>query len=515
MKRRPLRTKKWLPFWRAFGTSWLLLSLLAGIWTLATPIGAAPDEPAHLIKAASVARGQFIGDRGPQGEVVQVPQYIAFTHAQTCFAFEENVSASCMAEVPGNAAELVDAPTTAGLYNPAYYLIVGWPSLLAQDSSGVYLMRIVSGIAVSLLLAVAFALIATWRRPTIPMIGFATALTPMVIFLNGTVNPNTMEIAATLAAFVGLLTVIREPDTGRLVGIAAIVIAAAALAANMRGLSLLWLAVALLSPFLLVSKDRLVGLLKTRPVQIAIGAVAIAAVLALIWLLNTNSLGAALDDPGPVTNAPGVGTSAFLGFVWTLLSTFHYAQGIVGVFGWLDTPAPPEVFFVWAVLAGGLALLALVLLRGRALLLALALIVAVLLLPPILQGIYITDGGIIWQGRYILPIFVCAMVAITASLSDQLTLSKSNQTRLLVLVISAWAIAQFASFATALRRYAVGLDEGWQQLLSPEWVPPGGVLPLLTGFAIVLVAASISLLIFLRRHHEPLSSHAQRSSVRQ
>ena len=476
----------------------MLLSLLAGLWSFATPIGAAPDEPAHLIKAASVARGQFIGEHGPQGEIVQVPQYIAFTHAQTCFAFEADISADCMTAVPGDPTQLVDAPTTAGLYNPTYYLIVGWPSLIAQDSSGIYLMRIVSGIAVSLLLALGFALIARWRRPIIPMIGFATALTPMVIFLNGTINPNSMEIAATLTAFIALLTIIREPDPDKLTGRATIIIVAASLAANMRGLSLLWLAVALLAPFILVSKNRLLELLRTRSVQVALATVAAAAVAAGVWLLSTNSLGAALDHPGPVTNAPGVGTPGILGFVWTLLSTFRYAQGIVGIFGWLDTPAPPEVYFVWAVLAGGAAFIALVLLRGRALILAVAFIVAVLLLPPLLQGIYITDGGVIWQGRYILPVFVCGIIAVTAGLADRITLTRSTQIRLLVLVFGVWALAQFMSFATALRRYAVGLDEGWQQLLSPDWVPPSGVFTLLIAFALAVFAAALGVVLSFR-----------------
>ena len=495
----PLRNRGPGTFGRALGISWVLLSLLAGLWSFATPIGAAPDEPAHLIKAASVVRGQFIGEHSAQGEVVQVPQYIAFTHAQTCFAFKENITADCMAKVPGDPATLVDATTTAGLYNPTYYLLVGWPSLIVHDSCGIYLMRIVSGIAVSLLLAFGFALISSWRRPTIPLIGFATAITPMVIFLNGTINPNSMEIAATLAAFVALLTIIREPDDGKLAGRATIVIVAAALAANMRGLSLLWLAIALISPFLLVSKTRILELLRTWSVRVAIALVAAAAAAAGIWLLTTNSLGAALDTPTLATHVPGLGTPCFLGFVWTLLSTFRYAQGIVGIFGWLDTPAPPEVYFVWAVLAGGSAFLALVLLRGKALLFAVTLIVSVLLLPPLLQGIYITGGGVIWQGRYILPLFVCAIVAVTAGLSDRVTLARWSQNRLLLLTLSAWAIAQFMSFATALRRYTVGLDKGWQQLLAPAWIPPGGVIPLLIAFALITIASGFGLMLFLRR----------------
>lgn len=467
---------------------------------MATPIGASPDEPAHLIKAASVVRGQFIGEgSGAQGETVQVPQYIAFTHAQTCYAFEPDTSAECMLQVPGDASELVSATTTAGLYNPAYYLLVGWPSLVAQDSGGIYGMRVISGIIVSLLLALAFALITTWPRSTIPMIGLIVAVTPMFLFLNGSVNPNSVEIAATLTAFVGVLTVVRKPDARHLSSQAVVIFAAAALAANMRGLSLLWLVVALLTPLLLLDLNRIRSLLAKRPVQVTMTGIALAAVAAAGWLFATSSLDAAFDDVGSDAKAPGAGTSPFLGFIWTLFSTFHYAQGVVGVFGWLDTPAPQFVFFTWSLLAGGLLMLAFVLLRGRQFLVTATLTTAVILLPPLLQGIYITSGGVIWQGRYILPLFACLMVAAASGLSDRIALSNTVKTRLLVIVLGLWAVGQFQSFATALRRYAVGLDHGWLSLLQPQWQPPGGIWLSLLAFALLLAMSTLAVHLMQRR----------------
>lgn len=472
---------------RTFGLAWLVLSLLAGAWSFATPISAAPDEPAHFIKAASVVRGQFIGESTAQGHIVRVPQYVAYTNSQTCFAFKPDVSAECSPEVPGDSDALVDAITSAGLYNPVYYAIVGWPSLLFPDGSGIFAMRLVSAIAVSLFLALAFTLIASWRRPALPLIGFAVAVTPMVLFLGGTVNPNSLEVAATLAAFVGLLTIVREPRPDALAAHATIVAASAAIAANMRGLSLLWLAIALLVPFVLVGKRRIVELARSRPVQIAAGVTLLAAIGAAVWVFASNSLGANIDRPGEVTNAPGVGTPPLTGFFWTVSMTFHYWKGIVGVFGWLDTPAPEFVYFAWTVLGGGLAFLGLALLRGRQLVLIVVLIAAVLVLPPILQGAYITEGGIIWQGRYILPLFVCAVVALGAVLSDRLT--DSARPRLVLLAAVLWGIAQLLSFATTLRRYAVGNTDGWSGLLSPDWQPPGGTILSLVTFGLVVSAA--------------------------
>jgi len=476
---------------RVFFVAWLLLSLLAGAWAMATPIGAAPDEPAHLIKAASVVRGQFVGAPGASGQVVQVPRYVAFTQNQTCYAFKPDVTADCMADVPGDPAELTDASTTAGLYNPVYYLLVGWPSLLAHDSGGIYLMRLVSAVVVSLFFAAALALVARWPRPTIPLLAFGVAATPMVLFLSGSVNPNSLEIAATLTTFVALLSAIRYPDATRLSTVAAVVAASAALAANMRGLSLLWLALAIITPFILATGSQIRALASTRSVRLAIAGTAVAGVLAAVWLLSTNSLGAALEKPGPVTDAPAVGSSPASGFIWTLLSTFKYSEGLVGVFGWLDTPAPEFVFFAWSLFVGVLVLLALVLLRGRELVFAVVLLATLLLLPPIVQAAYITGGGIIWQGRYILPVFVCVVVALGATLSDRIALERGVTTRLVAVVLVSWGAAHAYSFATALRRYAVGLDGGWLELAHPAWAPPGGIALWISAFTAVVAAAVV------------------------
>jgi hypothetical protein len=488
-RRRPLIT---------FGIAWLLLSALSALWALATPIGAAPDEPAHLVKAASVARGQLIGETGDNGQVVQVPQNIAYTFARTCYAFEPNITADCVPVLEGEPGAIVDSSTTAGLYNPLYYAIVGWPSLINHDDSGIFAMRIISGIVCSAFLAVGFVLLASWRRPLFAILGYLAAVTPMVLFLSGTVNPNALEIAATLAAFVAVLTVVRNPDP---VGwrLPAIVLVSAAVAGNMRGLSLLWLAIALLSPFGLISFDRIRQLVRTRWVLIALVGSVVAAIVALVWLLTSNSLGSSIQAEEPVTNAPGVGTPPLFGFAWTLTSTFLYGKELVGLFGWLDTPAPDAVFFVWSVLVGGGILAAIAVLRGRALFVTIGLTAAVVLLPAILAAIYITEGGVVWQGRYILPVFVCLMVFVGAALGDAIELGPTTARRLGWVVVVAWSAAQWMSFAWALKRYASGLDAGWLELLDPEWTPPGGIAALIGACTILLVATATGALLLLRR----------------
>jgi hypothetical protein len=495
-------------FWRVFAIAWACLAVGMALWSIATPIGAAPDEPAHIIKAASVVRGELIGSPGKDGQRVTVPEYIAFTPAQTCYAFNANAPASCTPVDVKNPVREVTSSTTAGLYNPLYYAIVGWPSLIAHDDSGVYWMRIVSAVVVSLFLALALALIASWKKGALPIIGLAAAVTPMVFFLGGTVNPNSLEISATLAAFVAMLTVVRRPDAERLTPTLVILVVSSAVAANMRGLSVLWLAIVLLAPLLTLTRSSLVSLLKRRPVQVAMAVILVAVVIALAWVLGTNSLGSGLTG-APTTAAdtpPGVGTSPVLGFIWTALFTFNYGEQMVGVFGWLDTPAPPFVYFVWATLVGAITVIAFVVARGRALLLSLVMAAAVILVPAVLQAFYVYKGGVIWQGRYTLPLFVCAVVWLATVIADRVPLSRGVENRLLVITVVLAAAAQLLAFATALRRYAVGLSSGWQTLLHPLWSPPGGVVLSLVGFAVVMLVASVVLISLGRRRAPALST---------
>jgi hypothetical protein len=78
--------------------------------------------------------------------------------------------------------------------------------------------------------------------------------------------------------------------------------------------------------------------------------------------------------------------------------------------------------------------------------------------------------------------------------SERITLPyPGTLNRLTFLVWGMWAIAQYVSFASALKRYAVGSDGVWKNIISaPEWSAPGGNLLWLVAFAIVLTGATIA-----------------------
>ncbi|MDH6181716.1 hypothetical protein M2152_001898 [Microbacteriaceae bacterium SG_E_30_P1] len=478
--------------WVVFLVGWLLFSSLSALWSLATPFGASPDEPAHLIKAASTVRGAFNNADAGAGSFVEVPQYLAWTHAQTCTAFNAEVTAACVLEPPGDDFATVEATTTAGRYNPTYYLAVGVPSLVAQDGGGIYAMRILSGMITSVFLALTLVVLTSWRSRVVPMIGFATALTPMVFFLSGSVNPNSLEVAATLAAFAAVAAVILKPDPGLLAGRATIIAIAGVVAANTRAISPIWVAIAVLVPFIFVSREQFARLVRTRAVIVSAAVVAVGAIAALLWLRLTNTVSTASEAGGEAQEVPYAGESPVVGFGLMIVRFAQHLREMIGVFGWLDTAAPSEVYALWGLLIGSLVVWAVVLLRGRALVFALTVVVLVPVVPALIQAAFITSGGWIWQGRYALPVFVIAAVGLGIVLADRLRLSSRSMTILVTLVAALWGVCHVLAYTAGIQRYSVGASGSWFAMFAePQWQPPGGIVLTLAAFTAVTAVAAV------------------------
>lgn len=482
--------------WHIATLAWLTLTLLSAGWAIATPIAAAPDEPAHFVKAASVARGQFLGEPSASGHIVQVPEYVATTHARTCFAFKPLIAANCSLPAGSGEETIVDATTTAGLYNPLYYLLVGWPSTLFSGDTGLYAMRIVSGAVSSAFLALAFFLVSGWKRPTIPMLGLLVGATPMLLFLSGTVNPNAVEATATVAAFAGMLSILLHPHRDLLALRCIAVAVSASVAVNTRGLALIWVLIAVALPLILARRGTLLDLFRRRQVLTAAVVVGFASLFAVVWLLSSSSLVAGITESDTVSTVPQTGTSALAGFWLMFTGTFDFGRESVGIFGWLDTPANDAVYYVWAVFTGAIVASALIALRGRSLLAGVGVVAAFLLVPALVQATYITEGGLIWQGRYNLPLFLCMSFGLTALVSAETrpAIATHQLRRGLTLFLVAWTGTQVLTFATTLRRYAVGGGGTWKEtFLEPAWAAPGGNIAALLSFAIVAITGAVLL----------------------
>lgn len=474
-----------------FIVAWVALTLASTAWAVTTPLSASPDEPSHIIRAASVVRGEFIGKntRDPALKKVDVPVGIAQAWKWTCYAYQPTVSAACIAPTV-NGLELRTAPTSAGLYNPTYYAIVGLPSLVLENTRiDVYAMRALSGLLSSFFLAFTFTVLLRMMRPLLAGAAFFAALTPMVLFLNGSVNPNSIEIAGGEALAVGLLTLSVRGAAKYQNAILAITATAGVLLANSRGLSPLWMALIGAAVLIFAPFSEIRRLVRQRNAIIALAVMAAGVVFAALWILLTGTL-------STMGSFAGAGQTSPIRAFFVMLVDQSADPGIVGFFGWLDTPAPNLVFFIWSGLLGSLMILSLAVASGRARLSLLFSLATLFLGPPIIQAASVAKSGYIWQGRYTLVAVVSAVIFAAFALGSSsygVAIRRRTATRLVSVIGILVLVGQLDSLVVALRRYsAPGSPSVFTFLTAPSWAPPAGALPWL-----VLALASLSALILL------------------
>ena len=115
-----------------------------------------------------------------------------------CYAFQPEVSAGCLAPV-GTSETLVPFANPAGRYIPTYYAVTGLPTLVVPLDLALGPARGVAVLISSFFLALALAAARTMRRPALAMTGVVVGCSPMVLYLGGVVNPNSLEITAMAA----------------------------------------------------------------------------------------------------------------------------------------------------------------------------------------------------------------------------------------------------------------------------------------------------------------------------
>jgi len=493
-------------FGRWFLLPWLLLSVLGMLWALATPIGGSPDEPAHVVKAASVVRGELLPESMiVTGGVLHVPAAVAWEYQQGCFPFHPETPASCAPPFTGDPNEIVETYSSASLYNPAYYVLVGWPSLIVPGTEAIYAMRLVSVLLCSFFIAASFWMIGSWRSHRAPTLGVLIGLTPIVLYLLGTVNPNALEFAGGLALFTGMLGITLQPNPRLLGSRLTIVVIAAALVSNTRGISPLWVAVLLALPLLLLTGRELGALLKRPGVIVSILLIAITAVASVVWTQASNSLGTA-PSSGPDVAPPneGVGLTPLDGFLGMINGFYLQARQMVGILGWLDTTFDPSVYYISFGLVGLLVLGVLVWVRGRALVFVVALGLAFFFLPAIVQAAFVTRGGFIWQGRYTLVLALALLIGMAACIGASPRFQRWRRGRWLLtafawLAAAAWAYCAIYAFFTTLRRFTSGYYTEWTAMLDTgSWVPPLGVIPLGALFVLAVVGLAVTVVLLGR-----------------
>jgi Predicted membrane protein (DUF2142) len=472
--------------WRVFVVVLVLAFLNMAVWSLATPFFASPDEPAQVARAVALVHGQLIGktvkNSGNAITHVTIPKvYAAGSAYGSCFTFKDTVPASCAHRLTQSKTE-VRSTTYVGRYPPLYYAIVGLPSLFTASGDGLYAMRLTSGLLNAVFLALGAFSIAAWSRSRFLLVGLLVAATPMTYFLGGVVNPSGLEITSAICLWCAGLVLVLERSDKPPPGLVAVVTVSAIALLLSRALSPLWVVGILLLLALLAGWRGLRALARARCVRWAVVPLVPAAAFAIGWIVVAHAL-----DLLPVgVKAKGSGTplaAAILG------DTGTWVQQMIGIFGWLDTLSPLLTYLFWYAAIGLFVLLALACARRRHSGALVLLILVVVFAPVAISYGQAHRLGVIWQARYIMPMAV-GVPLMAVALVEHSPALREVRTRVATMVCGLLAVASFAAFAEALRRYVVGV-KGPINYLQGHWHPPFGATTLTVAAFVVLALSAL------------------------
>jgi len=216
---------------------------------------------------------------------------------------------------------------------------------------------------------------------------------------------------------------------------------------------------------LLAPPERRRALRARRDVWLWLGAGAVAAATTVAWLIE-------LRRRMPTGAFPGSGLDDAVGLVpWWL-------RGMVGVFGSTDVIPPAGLHLAWGAVAVVVLVWSLARAPARAAAVAGVLAVGGIVLLISGQGLSFPDTGVWWQGRYVLPLLMGAVLTAAAAARPGAEPRPAGAPgRSGPLLLGALVALQAWAFLYSVRHYAVGYGgtaNPLRYLLAPDWTPPYG-----------------------------------------
>lgn len=397
-----------LTWWAAFA----VFALIGITWALSIAPMGAPDEISHSRRAVAAARGQLVPAtawvetatlRVPQSPVDVPRGYgkgFAISNDQTqCWTNYLRFPTSCAPRPDAVSGPLMRSYTYVGAYQPGYYFLVGLPSRWLPPSKGIYAMRIVSALLVAALLAWAVVSVADLARGPWVVVGAAAALTPTVLFLSGSINPNGVEIAASMAVWTSLLALITGsgPAPPRL--LARVGVAAAVLASTRPTSPVLLVVIVGVVLAFGAERRRLSELWASSRFRVLAGAVGTFLVANLVFVVANQSLSRVIEQKLPDASHAEVVRQA-------LERTPGWLDEALGSLAWLGYGAvqlPVLVRWLWWGTIAVVVVVGLIraTIRQRA---VVAVLVVGCVAGPIAASVL--KPTVAWQGRYALPLIV-------------------------------------------------------------------------------------------------------------
>jgi hypothetical protein len=483
--------------------SFFVIFVLCAAWSLATPLGGAPDEPAQIVKAAATVRGELIGQpsrhESTATRAFKVPAVFKPIYAlPACYQFHPKIPAGCAPHLRSSG-RIVTVLTYVARYPPLYYSMVGLPTLVSHSGNVIYFMRLVSALIDALLLSLAMAIAAVWCRSTMMFEAIALTITPLVIFFASVVNPSGFEISAAICAWTSGLALVRNGLLRPARPVFITFVVSGCLLELTRGLSVLWMALIVVT-LVCVEPTSCARLLRQRSGRIAAAILTIVGLFALAFVIKEKTLKVLPSTKLPPTHASFVVlTEHVFGQIG------GYLNQLIGLFGWLDTPSPLLTTILWASLVGFLLVLGLAVSGTREGIVLIGLIVGAFILTTALIEWNAGTSGITWQARDGFPLYagIPLVAGIVVPRSSIFGFGNFTRRRLALIVALGVGVSQLADFLWTLRRYTVGLGRTVNlfQPVRHGWSPPGGT-PLVAALGVVTALVYAGWLFHQMDRHE-------------
>jgi hypothetical protein len=484
------------PPWSIFTIFFLLSFVALACWSFASPLGAAPDEHSHIIRADALDHGQIGTNSFPHNQVLvtfKVP--VSINEAKfwmTCWQFHATIPASCSPQWP-TSEKLVFTTTHVGHYPPLYYAFVGTGSLISQQRSGIYAMRLVSAGASAFMLALCAYGVAKWSRRRYIVVGVFVSLTPITLFLASSVNPSGFEIVTAICLWTLAIILALDYPSDPPKELVVLIGATASVLALVRGLSPLWVALVGLTIAVLVGSRHVLHYFRARrDVRVAAVVVAVAGALAALWIFTQGTLNVLASH---VAIEPA--TSEFQTLHLVANHGYQWLREGVGVLGWLDTPMPLNFYQAWYLLLAIVLAVAFMHATWRQRTWTIALCVMSYVIPVVIVAHQAKANGIVWQGRDGMPLAVGPLIlagALWGRQTNRAVVGRASAS----LIIATVSGLELIAFYVNLRRYAVGINGPRLFVLHHQgWSPPTGQLLTLVVYAVAVVALATLTILWI------------------
>jgi hypothetical protein len=463
------------------------LAVLGAAWTLASPVGAAPDDGFHLasIWCSPLAPDDActnLGDAFAAGkDFVDVPAEIG--SGAHCYAFDPFRSAACQGAIESGTTE--QALANDGIYPGLFYAVMGL-AVGDEPVNSALVARLMSWtICVGFLAAGGFVL--PRRHRAAHLLVLVVTAVPLAISLWASTNPSGVVVASVVAAWCAVVALLHASGRRDLLIAGVLLVTALVAAAGSRADGGVYAFVAVVAACVLLWRPNRHVLTTTIVAVTAAGAALFFSVV-----VSTRRFPSA---DGVFTRIDGVASETRPGLLWNNLRELPYfltANLGTEPIGWTDTPMPRIIWMSTLAAFFGLAFWGIGRMdRWKA-----------LSLVSVLAGLLGVPYLLLWRGGYpvgfeVVPRYVLPLVPVlgfTLLYWRRATSVSSLTVVQLSTVLGLMTVAHSVALHSNIRRYVTGvgnlsidLDTGrewwWDIPITPNmvWVSGSIAFGLLAG----------------------------------